>query len=309
MLEVQDLEVLCDLIRAQVDALRAPVFKVTTLLRHLATDPELTPVLGAVEAKTATQADVVAKLAEALDVALTAVGVTPIADQSHSDKLEKLNGALEAAREGDFPVASYEVGAPPTALAEREFTQLRAYNGAVAAADAETQRLRTLFEDVLALPAVAEVGDDAVDCPVCETPAALTPARIVALRERVAAESGLAAVRGRAESELTALGGDLAALRAGVERSVPPAARLAGDELRVRADLAQQLLGDVAGHDDAVAEMEPLKETAETAKEAIATVEAQLGTARQSLTNAQPVDVDALAATVGRAGRADHAAR
>src|SRR5207244_10222309 len=130
---------------------------------------------------------------------------------------------------------------------------------------------RTLFENVLALPAVAEVGDDAVDCPVCETPAALTPPRIAALRERVAAESGLAAVRGRAESELTALGGDVAALRAGVERSVPAAAWLAGDELMVYTDLVQQLLGDVAGHDDAVAEMEPLKETGKTAKEAIGT--------------------------------------
>ena len=105
---------------------------------------------------------------------------------------------------------------------------------------------------------VAEVGDDAFDCPVCETPAALTPARIAALRERVAAESGLAAVRGRAESEVTALGSDVAALRAGVERSVPPVALLAGDELRVHASFVHQLLGDVAEHDDAVAEMEPL---------------------------------------------------
>jgi hypothetical protein len=298
VLEVQDLEGLCDLIKAQVDALRAPVSEAPAVLRTLATDPELAPVLGAVEAKTATQADVVAKLAEALDVALTAVGVAPIAGESHSDKVEKLSGALEAAREGDFPVGSYEVGAPPTSLAKREFTQLRAYNGAAAAADAETQRLRTLFENVLALPAVAEVGDDAVDCPVCETPAALTPARIAALRERVAAESGLAAVRGRAESEVTALGSDVAALRAGVERSVPPVARLAGDELRVHASFVHQLLGDVSGHDDAVAEMEPLKEAAETAKEAIANVEAQLGAVRQSLTNALPVDIDALAATV-----------
>jgi hypothetical protein len=158
--------------------------------------------------------------------------------------------------------------------------------------------LRTLFENVLALPAVAEGGEDAVDCPVCETPAALTPARIAALRERVAAESGLAAVRGRAESELTALSGDVAALRAGVERSVPPAARLANDELRAHASLVQQLLGDVAGHDDAVAEMLPLKDAAETAKEAIANVEAQLGAATQSLTKAQPVDVDALTPNV-----------
>src|SRR6266849_737048 len=82
-------------------------------------------------------------------------------------------------------------------------------------------------------------GDDAVARPVCETPAALPPARVAALRERVAAESGLAAVRGRAESELTGLGGDVAALRAGVERSVPAAAWLAGDELRVHADLVQ----------------------------------------------------------------------
>jgi hypothetical protein len=91
--------VLCDLIRAQVDALRAPVSEATTLLRTLATDPELAPVRGAVEAKTATQADVVAKLAEALDVALTAVGVAPIAGESQSDKVEKLNGALEEAEQ------------------------------------------------------------------------------------------------------------------------------------------------------------------------------------------------------------------
>lgn len=298
VLEVQDLEALCDLIKAQVDTLRAPVSDATTVLRTLAADPDLTPVLGAVESKAATPADVAAKLAEALDVALTAVGVAPIAGQSHSDRVEKLSGALEAARKGDFPVASYEVGTPPTSLPEREFTRLRAYNESAAAADAETQRLRKLFEDVLALPAVAAARDGAIDCPVCETPAALTPARIAALRERVAAESGLAAVRARAESELTALSGDIAALRAGIERGVPPAARLTDDELRVHGDLAHELLGDLAGHDDAVAEMQLLKEVAETAKDAIGAVEAQLATVRQSLANAQPVDIDAFAAPV-----------
>jgi hypothetical protein len=298
VLEVQDLEVLCDLIRAQVETLGVPVSEAMTLLRTLAADPELAPVLGAVETKTATQADVVSKLTQALDVALTAMGLAPTAGEAHAKKVERLNGALEAAREDDFPVASYEVGAPPTALAERDFTELRTYNGAAAAADAETQRLRTLFEDVLALPAVAEVGDDAVDCPVCETPAALTPARVAALRERVASESGLAASRDQAERELSMLGSDLAVLRAGVERSVPLAARLDGEAVRGHAGLVQQLLGDVPGHDDTVGEMEPLKDTAETAMKAIATTEAQLGIARQSLMSTQPVDIDGLAASV-----------
>jgi RecF/RecN/SMC N terminal domain len=296
VVEVQDLETLRDVIKGRVEALRPPTSDLVTRLRALVVVSELAPALGDVEAKMATRADVEAKLAEAVDIALSSMGVTTVATDSVSDRVERLKGALEAAREGDFPVGAYEVAAPPTAPNAYDFAALRAYNEIASATDAETQRLRKLFEDVLALPAVAEAGDDTVDCPVCETSDALTPQRIAILRERMAADSGVSTVGGRAEVELTDLASELTALRVAVAHSVPPIAGLGHQELDTHASLVQKLLGSSAAHDDAFAELRPLVETARAANDAIDALDAQLGRAKKALSDTQPIDVDALVA-------------
>jgi hypothetical protein len=71
---------------------------------------------------------------------------------------------------------------------ELEAEPLQAYARAVAEVDQAQARLVPLFERALALPALTSAQEgDALDCPLCLTPAALTHARIEQIREELLA--------------------------------------------------------------------------------------------------------------------------
>ncbi len=102
------------------------------------------------------------------------------------DSVQHLETALEAAitssHESVYPLRAFSGSTPldqsiqPPDLAE--------YSSTLSQIDREVARLAPLLNAVLALDEFADL-DHPVDCPVCSTPRALTPARIAALRDEL----------------------------------------------------------------------------------------------------------------------------
>ena len=223
VLEVQDLEVLRDLI-ASADE-RRPVAPSAALakLRRVAGSPELAATCREIEMGDVSVSEIDRKLSRALDVALKAAGVEVPEGAVLAARVAALGGALEARRERTFPANAYAVGPPPATGGFPTFDDVKEYNKAVAIVDAETDRLGKVFEALLAVPAISEASEVALDCPVCETPGALTPERVQALRDHVAATAGFRNHQAAAHAQLEPVARKLEELSSQA-RQLPPAA-------------------------------------------------------------------------------------
>jgi AAA domain-containing protein len=120
----------------------------------------------------------------AIGALITAAGWT--VPDAMAERIAKLEEILADKRSKAFPVTGFDkqpLGswtAPPPAA----FTALTTYVTERGKVDEETRRLAALFEQALALPAVA-AATEAIDCPLCATEDALTPDRAGFIRERV----------------------------------------------------------------------------------------------------------------------------
>ncbi len=115
----------------------------------------------------------------------------------------EVRAAVERQREAVFPLAAFAGATPPHEPTRIDLTD---YTTALAAADREAAALAPVFAAVLAVPALTR-DDEPVDCPVCATPGALTPGRVVALRDELR----------RGAAVQTTANTAAASLRAGVE--------------------------------------------------------------------------------------------
>lgn len=99
--------------------------------------------------------------------------------------------------------------------------------------DEETTRLLRLFTELLELPEVSE-ADEPVECPVCETPAALTPEHIALIRKSVEDSSGLDQALKAAERELQAAAASVRSAATRLEKQFPAFATWGTAERRRR---------------------------------------------------------------------------
>ena len=95
-----------------------------------------------------------------------------------------------------------------------------------------------------AVPAYLELAE-AADCPVCGTEAALTPQRILELRERVAAASGIRQAQRDATTELTTFRAQLQAAEIALDTVVPLAATMDEQTVEAASRRAAEALGMV----------------------------------------------------------------
>jgi hypothetical protein len=86
--------------------------------------------------------------------------------------------------------------------------------------DEETRRLAGLFHEVLTLPQIA-AADANVDCPVCSTEGALTPARIDYIRTRVADTEAFKQAQKDAHHALTQMQALVRIATDGIQQSLP----------------------------------------------------------------------------------------
>jgi recombinational DNA repair ATPase RecF len=130
-----------------------------------------------------------AELADALAACckelIAAQGETPPGD--HDALFARLGSLLTDKRAKTFELKGFDRKALPawSRPADAQHDALARYVTERDKVDQETRRLTSLFREALALPSLAAAGAD-IDCPLCGSDAALTPARIAYIRSRVA---------------------------------------------------------------------------------------------------------------------------
>lgn len=165
--------------------------------------------------------DIRVAVAVAAEALLAGSGETPAVDRS--ERLAQLDSVVALRRAKTFPLSGFERGAEVlvwSALDTHVWDDIDAHIAKLAEVDEETQRLTSLFEMVLALPAV-EGASGSITCPVCETPGALTLERVQAIREVVARNAGLHASEGKAQAALRSLDASALALADELDKCLP----------------------------------------------------------------------------------------
>jgi hypothetical protein len=109
------------------------------------------------------------------------------APTGHEEKFAGLGAILAEKRSKTFALKGFDRKPLPAWSGQpaSHHDKLARYIDERGKVDEETRRLTGLFREALALPTVA-AGEEALDCPLCGSEAALTPARIAFIRSRVA---------------------------------------------------------------------------------------------------------------------------
>ncbi|MFV1992198.1 MAG: hypothetical protein ACC652_15805, partial [Acidimicrobiales bacterium] len=160
----------------------------------------------------------------------------------HPDETElisKIQSELDKRRAAVFPID--DISAPPrdADTAMPAAIPVEEYNEAVDTADRSLFQLLGLFEELLRIPPIVE-ATQAIDCPVCETPSALTPERVAAIRRHVDDNSGFSDVQELVKQSLHSLkhrASDLSTLAG----AVPAAVSWGEDERELRVAEAEGL--------------------------------------------------------------------
>jgi len=294
LVEVQDLE----RVRDRVVALR-PLLEATQTpapieqLRQCASIPALSGICGEIERHDLDEAALESKLAEALEQGLKIAGVTTNGNGAGlAVRVAALRSAVAARSEESFALSAYAVPPKPSKFELPSFERTNAYTQLARDADAELDRLRRVFEAVLAVPAVADTTH-AIDCPVCETPAALTPERVVQMRAQVAESVGLREGQRQASAELSALKRQLE--QVAFPAGPPAAAALDEAELRRHEALVVEMLGQPEPHRDLVSRLPKLVEARDSVSTTVAAAVEAIDDAMSAVRGAVPADAEALA--------------
>lgn len=105
-----------------------------------------------------------------------------------ADAQAALEARVRARSEAVFPIAGFR--AQPVPTLDLVAPDAKHYTDILSEVDAEVARLQPILAAVLQVDEIANVAAP-VDCPVCATPEALTPARIDALRAELASAKNL----------------------------------------------------------------------------------------------------------------------
>jgi hypothetical protein len=223
VLDTQDLQDFRNAVAALETALPPPVFPELAKLAAIEAIPELAAIAKKVRAAK-TSAELDKHLSDALEVLLVAADIP--AKPSRAERSEQLNAALEQRRSQTFPTGLF---------ARRPFTgwsgldtsladTLKVFERERQHVEAETRRLITLFKAALAIEAV-DGAHAPIDCPLCATAAALTPARISQFREQVAANKAYQEAEKATAEALRELDGTLLTLAQATIQALPRFAR------------------------------------------------------------------------------------
>ncbi|MCL3863038.1 ATP-binding protein [Actinotalea sp. K2] len=176
-----------------LDLLRERVTAARTTLEREAPGATLTEVATLLQTPAAPAADALQTVADctpdaeaiaaAVDVALLTAGSALLGTPSASRP--ELQTALEAViaeqNEETFPLRAFTAG---TVVDAPSPPDLRPYAHVLAQADRDAARLAPLLAAALAVEDLAKL-DHPMDCPICATPGALTPARMATLRDQL----------------------------------------------------------------------------------------------------------------------------
>lgn len=301
LFEIGDLDALSGALSNVVTALQRAETPVDRDLTAAVADPlfaeELKPLQSAKPRADVTRSAVSAALANAL----SHLGGDVNTGQSLEERVVLLERMLDNRSQRAFDFAAWRPGPAPSTIASTDLPATAAYETARRDADAEVERLRMLFDAVLSVPALRDI-DEPVDCPVCESPRALSPERLAVLRQRVRDVSDFARSQRAASDELQRLGSQLEALSAAADAVVPRALDYSEQQQRAAQAVVTSVLDDGAAslspaYLAVTALAERRDELSKATNDAIQAVRAAVNAVRDGAT----LDAVGLAAIVGEA--------
>ena len=210
LLEVTDLDDLRNDIAGLSSELAPPQDSLLSKFDTALTIPSLKAILGALQSEIPDTASVATILDAGANALITAAGKQM--PPTPTEGLAAVEWILNERRSKTFPVASFERAPLPAWSEPTVWAALDRYVEERAKIDEETRRLVALFNEALMLPAVASVTT-AIDCPLCETPGSLTPARAQVIRTHVENAAGFTGAEAAAQSALS----QLASFATGIE--------------------------------------------------------------------------------------------
>jgi hypothetical protein len=234
LLEVTDLETF----RASVASLSTsgdiPQNRVVTMLAQAATNIEsvrslLQPLLNGVPSVQA----LATALNGALAVLISAEGQT--VPPTLEDRLTVLETILAEKRTRTFPIRDFD-HAPFGAWTpdvDSHLSALATYVAERGKVDEETRRLIAFFAEALALPHVKDAAHP-IDCPLCTTAGALTPARIDFIRQRVKDTAAFRAAETAAEAAIDQLERIIESVLGNMQAAIPRFITFSGQARRER---------------------------------------------------------------------------
>lgn len=197
LLELADLEAVRGAIDRARSSLRAPTSPALEALARCQGQAVLTSAFQPLGAGAPTQRRVLDSISDGLERLLSA-GPDPV-PSSHEDRVAVARRLIEERERGAFPVDALRAGTlvAATGIDAAIWQALDHFATLVAGVDQEASRLAELFTAVLRIPTVGAASGP-VDCPVCQTPNALHPARIAELRQHLEESAAFRTARAEA---------------------------------------------------------------------------------------------------------------
>jgi hypothetical protein len=203
LLEVSDLEEVRTAIADAKSRLTLPSSPLEATYERCRANARFGEAVARIETGPVTLNDVTEFLSEAFGLVLVDAG--PVPDGLEA-RLSAARALLEEHRARTFPVGALELRSEPSWVFPEAsvWKSLEDFVRARSRVDQEASRLIRLFEEILKVPELASAAAP-VDCPVCETPQALKPERIAAIRRQLEASSEFREARVSTERTLRAL--------------------------------------------------------------------------------------------------------
>ncbi|MFO7904266.1 MAG: hypothetical protein R6U98_16500 [Pirellulaceae bacterium] len=248
LLEVSDLDAVSDEIQAAVDEFDQAEPLVAALERCVAAAPSLgtplQPLLGKWDALPSVD-DVMNAAAGGL---LTEANVE--VPDSLDERLVAIKQLLDARRAQTFPIEGLAApaGHAWASFAGTTWQSIEEFHAQCAKIEDETQRLVVLFNHALKIPAIADATEP-IDCPLCESPASLTPERVQFLHSKLEESAVYQRARSNAEASIQQISTALKTLERTVTVARPGHAKWSSEEKEEKGfsvDRMRALLGETA---------------------------------------------------------------
>jgi len=220
LLEVTDLDHLRNDIAALADELKPPddalFTKFATCMAVTALKPALAPLLVTIpDAATLTS-----RLEDAARALIEDAGER--VPDTPGEQLAAIERILADRRTKTFPINGFDRKelAGWNRPSSDTWTRLNTYLDERKKVDEETRQLAVLFDEALKLPAISAIAAP-VDCPLCATESALTPARVQIIRQHVEDIRDFKTAETAANSALAQLSASAEALTSAAEAALP----------------------------------------------------------------------------------------
>lgn len=306
LLDVSDVDLVRDEIRKTASSILDEEYPVLTRLDDLKDDSSLVGSLltGLNELDSPTAEAVLTEAESAARAALDEIDEAklPKEEGSNEGAGTRLAALIADREEAVYPVNDLDAQevAEPDQVALKD-DPIRAYNTAVASVERSVQRLAEVFEAVLDLDDVR--ADHApLDCPVCETPQALTVQRIEVMRRQLRTTADFRAARSRCEDFLSAFMADLDRALRRTTSALPSALRWEDEEVGEHRKVAEQLLEPevLSGYKRSISELEMLASKLQLVRDRQARVLWIAKSGRFRTRKGEAVDLEALQEAAAR---------